>query len=259
MDERELQKALASIPLGGFRYFQSLGSTNDEGLAWAAQGAPDLSLVAADEQTAGRGRSGRKWFTPAGTALAFSLILRPTAPERLHPARTTGLGALALSDCLRGRGLVAQIKWPNDVLANGKKVAGILVESVWTAEALDSSVLGMGVNVTAASVPPADRLSFPATSLEDELGHAVGRTELLADVLKELINWRSRLGTDGFVRAWEERLAYRGQQVAIVRDDRSSLKGELLGLEPDGSLRVQEAGGKIHNVRFGEVHLRPLV
>ncbi|MBI3739624.1 MAG: biotin--[acetyl-CoA-carboxylase] ligase, partial [Chloroflexi bacterium] len=152
MNQRELQKALSSLPLGGLRYFESIGSTNDEALAWATEGARDLSLVVADEQTAGRGRSGRKWLTPPGSALAFSLILRPTEAERTRPARTTGLSALALSDSLRTRGLAAQIKWPNDVLISGKKVAGILVESVWTGDALDASILGMGVNVLAASV-----------------------------------------------------------------------------------------------------------
>jgi BirA family transcriptional regulator, biotin operon repressor / biotin---[acetyl-CoA-carboxylase] ligase len=259
MDETELQKVLSSLPLSGFRYLPSTGSTNDEALAWAAQGAPDLSLVVADEQTSGRGRSGRKWFTPPGAALAFSLILRAGAAERAHPARTTGLGALALCDCLGGHGLAAQIKWPNDVLLDGKKVAGILVESVWTGEALDASVLGMGVNVLAASVPPADQVSFPATSLEGELGSAVDRLELLGDLLAALIRWRPRLGTTEFIRAWEDLLAYRGRQVIVVRDSHASLKGELLGLEPDGGLRIRAEAGKIQRVQFGEIHLRPLV
>ena len=116
MNQNELKKSLSKLPLGDIRYFDSIGSTNDEALAWAATDAPDLSLVIADEQTAGRGRLDRKWFTPKGTALAFSLILRPTAAERPHLSRTVGLAALAVADSLRTRGLAAQIKWPNDIL-----------------------------------------------------------------------------------------------------------------------------------------------
>lgn len=259
MNERELQKALSALPLGGLRYFESIGSTNDEALAWATEGAQDLSLVVADEQTAGRGRVGRKWITPPGSALAFSLILRPTEAERTHPARTTGLGALALSDSLRTRGLAAQIKWPNDVLIKGKKVAGILVESVWTGEALDASILGMGVNVLAASVPPADQVSFPATSIEAESDVPIERAELFGDILAALIGWRPKLGTDEFMRTWEDSLAFRGQQVTVTRDQNSRLKGELLGLEPDGSLRIRNKKGQVHKVQFGEIHLRPVV
>ncbi len=259
MNQFGLQKALSSLPLGDVRYFESIGSTNDEALAWATEGAQDLSLVVADEQTAGRGRSGRKWLTPPGSALAFSLILRPTNAERTHPARTTGLGALALSDSLRTHGLAAQIKWPNDVLIGGKKVAGILVESVWAGDALDASILGMGVNVLAASVPPADQVLFPATSIETELGTPIERPELLGDILAALIGWRSKLGTDEFMRAWEDALAFRGQQVTVTKDQSPSLTGELLGLEPDGSLRIRDKEGQVHQVQFGEIHLRPVV
>ena len=257
MNRNEIQAALGDISLGGFRFFQSIGSTNDEALAWAAQGAPDFSLVVADEQTSGRGRSGRKWFTPPKTALAFSLILRPTADERTHPARTTGLGALALADSLQTLGLAPHIKWPNDVLLNGRKTAGILVESVWTGDTLDASILGMGVNVLAASVPPADQTLFPATSIERELGHPIERTGLLSDILAALIGWRSRLGANEFMQAWENLLAFRGEQVQVWAGNDNPLTGFLLGLESDGSLRLRDERGNPVTVQFGEIHLRP--
>ena len=110
MNAQELQAALRDLPLGGFRFFDSIGSTNDEALAWASQEAGNLSMVLADEQTNGRGRLGRKWFTPHQTALAFSLILRPTPAEIKYPARVTGLGALALTDAISKLGLCPQIK-----------------------------------------------------------------------------------------------------------------------------------------------------
>ena len=104
MNRTKIESALATLPLGVIRYFETIGSTNDEALAWASQGAPDLSLVVADEQTSGRGRMDRKWFTPPHTALAMSLILRPTDVERAHLPRTTGLLALSLTESLLDTG-----------------------------------------------------------------------------------------------------------------------------------------------------------
>ncbi len=242
--------------MGGFRFFKSIGSTNDEARTWSNQGAADLSLVVADEQTAGRGRSGRKWFTPPGTALAFSLILRPNAAERTHPARTTGLGAVALAESLRTFGIAAQIKWPNDVLINQHKVAGILVESVWMGDQLEALVLGIGVNVLAASVPPADQLLFPATSLESELKRPIDRAESLKEILSALIRWRPKIGTDEFIRTWESYLAFRGEQIQVQKDDERPLTGKLIGLNDDGSLRLF-ANDKSLAIQFGEIHLRP--
>src|SRR5688572_12632522 len=131
MDEKTLRKTLSDLPLREFRYFAQTGSTNDVALAWASDGAPDLALIYADEQTTGRGRMGRKWFTPPGAALACSLILRPKGRESENIGLFSGLGALALVRALKKHGLSAQIKWPNDVLINGRKTAGILVETVW--------------------------------------------------------------------------------------------------------------------------------
>ena len=256
MNARELQAALRDLPLGGLRFFENIGSTNDEALAWASQGAADLSIVIADEQTHGRGRLGRKWFTPPQTALAFSLILRPTADEIKYPARVTGLGALALKDAISTLGLHAQIKWPNDVLLDGKKAAGILVESVWMGDAPDTFVLGIGVNVLTSSVPPADQAFFPATSIETELGQAMDRVKLLYDVLSSLIAWRPKIGTDEFIKAWESLLAFRGKDIQLIKENDPPLKGILLGLEPDGSLRLK-ANNKILTVQIGEIHMRP--
>jgi BirA family biotin operon repressor/biotin-[acetyl-CoA-carboxylase] ligase len=258
MNETQLDKYLSSLPIGGLRYYDRTGSTNDEALAWASEGAPDLSLIVADEQTKGRGRMDRKWFTPPQSALAISLILRPTDSERAHPARTTGLLALSLAESLRKLGLSPQIKWPNDVLLSGRKVAGILVESTWIGEELEALVLGMGVNVLNASVPPADQVLFPATSIETELGDPVERIELLREILVSVLGWRPRLGTDAFHNAWEASLSFRGQQVQVEGGSVETVAGELLGLNPDGSLRLRDEHGKSVTVQFGEVHLRPV-
>jgi len=188
----------------------------------------------------------------------MSLILRPTEDERAHPTRATGLLALSLTASLHKFGLAPQIKWPNDVLLSGRKVAGILVEATWNGAELDGLVLGMGVNVLEASVPPPDRLLFPATSLETELGHPVDRIELLRDILLNVLSWRSQFGTQTFLDTWEQNLAFRGQQVQIGVDNESSVLGVLLGLNPDGSLRLRDEHGRPVTVQFGEVHLRPV-
>jgi BirA family biotin operon repressor/biotin-[acetyl-CoA-carboxylase] ligase len=257
MNPNELKKALSKLPLGDILYFDSIGSTNNEALAWATRGADDLSLVIADEQSAGRGRLDRKWFTPKGTALAFSLILRPSAGEKPYLTRMVGLAALAVTDSLRTHGLVSQIKWPNDVLLNGRKVAGILVESVWSGEEVDCLVIGIGVNVRKGAVPAADLLLFPATSLEESLGPEVERAKVLQDILAGMIALRPHLGSDSFIAAWENALAFRGEEVQVEQGDGSLLSGKLLGLESDGSLKLSNDAGKSITVRFGDVRLRP--
>jgi BirA family transcriptional regulator, biotin operon repressor / biotin---[acetyl-CoA-carboxylase] ligase len=265
MNEHQLSKTLTDLKLGGLRYFDSIGSTNDEALAWAMDGAADLSLVIADEQTHGRGRVDRKWFTPKGTALAFSLILRASAATRQHLSRTVGLAALAITESTLKLGLNAQIKWPNDILLNGRKTAGILVETVWSGNQAELLVIGIGINVMKAAVPPPETLLFPATSLEEALGYVPNREDLLHDILAGIIKWRPQMGSDLFLNAWEEKLAFHHEQVRVTTGLSHNIQpineelviGELLGLGPDGSLRLRGKDGKLMIVHFGDVSLRP--
>ncbi len=257
MDEKTFRKTLSDLPLGGVRYFAQTGSSNDAALAWASEGALDLSLIYADEQTMGRGRMGRRWFTPSGSALAFSLILRPDGRERENIGLFSGLGALALIAVLKKRAVTAQIKWPNDVLIKGRKIAGILVETVWMGAEADSVVLGMGINVQPESVPPPEELNFPATCIQSEAPAPVERFDLLHDLLAELIAWRPKLSSEVFLRAWEESLAFLGENVRVTMGA-EEITGRVVGLEADGRLRLDLGRGEIRGVGFGEVHLRPL-
>lgn len=257
MNASSLKKQLVKLNLGGLRWFDSVGSTNDEALAWATAGAKDFSLVVADEQTRGRGRLNRKWFTPKGSAIAMSLILRPSVAMRPHLSRTVGLAALSVSDACLTLGLSPRIKWPNDILLDGKKVAGILVETVWSGNETDSLVIGMGINASKDSVPPAAALQFPATSLEDALGFAPKREEFISLALDAILRWREQLGADGLIQAWEEGLAFRGEAVQIRAGGEESVSGILEGLESDGSLRLRDEHGNSMTVRFGDVSLRP--
>lgn len=256
MNQQELESALANLHLGAIRYYDSIGSTNDEALSWAKRGASDFSLVVADEQTLGRGRMDRRWFTPPRTALAFSLILHPTSKETPHLSRTVGLVALALTGALQMLNLESQIKWPNDILLNGRKVAGILIELSWFDDEVESLVVGVGVNIAKGALPSTDILGFPASSLESMLGYAPDRTILLHSILANIIALRPHMGTDSFLASWEKKLAYHGRQVRVEMGGGESVSGKVIGLESDGSLKLRDDDGKSVSVRFGDVRLR---
>lgn len=275
MNQQGLEQTLSGLPLGSIRYFAQIGSTMNEAATWAEQGAPDLSLVLADEQTAGRGRQGRRWITASGAALAFSLILHPgsylaspsvSASGNPFPpqtvARLTALGAVAACSALhRCYQLTAEIKWPNDVLLERRKVAGVLVEVNWQGDQLAAVILGIGINVTPAAVPTDIELTFPATSIEAELGHPVDRLILLRAILEDLLAWREQLSSPAFLQRWEQWLAFRGEWVSISQADGTWLEGQIgehssLGL--DGALRLQTRSGDTRYIQFGEVHLRPV-
>ncbi|MEW5867721.1 MAG: biotin--[acetyl-CoA-carboxylase] ligase [Chloroflexota bacterium] len=270
LTQRALEVALADLPLGPLRYFDCLGSTNSEAASWADAGAPDLSLVLADEQSAGRGRQGRQWFTPPGAALAFSLVLRqplglavqaaPDLPAGM--ARLTALGAVAVNQALRlSYQLPARVKWPNDVLLDGRKAAGILAEAHWQGDRLEAVILGIGVNVCAAAVPAEAGLIFPATSVETALGRPVERLELLHAILVQLLDWRQRLWEPIFLHTWEGRLAFKGEWVQMIFNDAQGAAqarlGLVLGLDAQGCLRLRDQAGEIFSVCTGEVRLRP--
>jgi BirA family biotin operon repressor/biotin-[acetyl-CoA-carboxylase] ligase len=258
VNEHDIRKAIFNLPLGGLRLFEKTGSTNDVALVWAAEGAPDLALVCAEEQTSGRGRGDRRWFTLPGTALAFSLVLRPLEGEEQSVPLFSGLGAIAVCEALERWGLQPEIKWPNDVLVNRRKVCGVLAEAVWMGDKVDSIVLGIGVNVKSGSVPPSGQLIFPATSIEAEMEKSVDRLGLLRDILKSLLNWRSLLTKDVFLMVWEKHLAFRAEQVEIRAEGVPVRTGKVEGLERDGSLRLRSQDGQVFTVQFGEVHLRPV-
>ena len=251
-----LRQALAGLPISEIRAYPQTGSTNTDALRWVESGAPDGALVVADEQTAGRGRLDRQWVTRAGTALAFSLVLRPRPAEMPQVGLFSALGGLAVAQALENLGLAPQIKWPNDVLVGGKKVCGILLESNWLGEQLAALVIGIGVNVLRGSVPEAGLL-FPAASLEELLGQPLAREALLRDILAALYGWRSRLGSPEFMQAWESRLAYRAEWVQIERAEGEPVTGVVVGIDAGGGLRLRLASDEEVIIYAGDVRLRP--
>jgi len=232
-----------------------IDSTNDEAKRLIEKGEPHGTLIIADEQTAGRGRSGRTWVTPPMSAIAMSLILRPTAPAHLHLTQISLLGGLAVLEGIkRATNLTPQLKWPNDVLINGKKVAGVLAESLFVGDRLEAVIVGMGVNVNAA--PPSDlKLEYPATCLADALGRHVDREALIAAILESFDARYSQLGTPLLTEAWSAHLAMKGQEVQVVGIT-DTIRGRLEGVTGEGALLIRLASGEIKTILTGDVHLR---
>jgi BirA family transcriptional regulator, biotin operon repressor / biotin---[acetyl-CoA-carboxylase] ligase len=273
MDQPSLESALADLHLPAIHYFPSIDSTNDEAWRWINAGAPHGALVIADEQTAGRGRFKHHWVTPVGSGLAFSLVFI-SPPLNSHVVQLlTGMGALAICNALQAKyTLPAQIKWPNDVLLNQRKVAGVLVEVRWNGGNLNAAIIGIGINIAPESISPVnlpvEGLSIPATCVENALGHSVDRLELLHAILQEVFGWLPKLSSPDFIHAWEDSLAYRGLWVGLsVIDTAQSTHpeavspptqvGKVIGLASDGSLKLQTISGKLVIAQVGEIHLRP--
>ena len=239
-----------------YRY-DTIGSTNDEAKRLAALGEPEGTLVVADSQTAGRGRSGRPWITPPGSALALTLILRPTIPA-VHVGQIALLGGLAAVEGIQTTtGLRPQLKWPNDVLIGGKKVCGVLAEAAFAGDKLDFVVLGMGVNVNAGP-PPELTLAYPATCLADEVGHDLDREAVLEAILNSFDARYPQLGTPSLAAAWSEHLAMRGQVVLAISEGAEAVAGRLEGVTGEGAVVLRLENGETCTLVAGELHLREL-
>lgn len=252
-NENLLLAKLNPVGLSDVRYYPVTTSTNDLALTWAGEGATDFSLIVADEQTAGRGRENRKWVTKPGAALAFSLILRPAKEELPFLSRFTALTALSLLDALDRSGVQGSLKWPNDVLLSGKKVAGILVEADWQGDQMAALVIGMGVNITPDAVPQDMALRYPATSVEAEVGQKIDRWAFLASILHALKRYRDLLTTADFIGLWNARLAFKGEEIRFrfTNGDIKSLT--VIGVQSDGRLALETAQGERLEAVAGEI------
>jgi BirA family biotin operon repressor/biotin-[acetyl-CoA-carboxylase] ligase len=259
MNQESLEYIKEQLQLGWVRYEETVPSTNDLAADWIAEGAPHYSLVAANHQTKGRGRDGRKWFTPPNSALAFSLILRIDKQiEGIQ--RFSGLGALAVCQALQQNYQQdAQIKWPNDVLLKGKKVSGVLPEALWIGNELEAMILGIGINLTAAAYPKDTLLLYPAISVEEVVGKPIQDDQFLLAVLANLKIWFERIGTPEFITTWEDNLAFRGEEVEIVQGEEQRAGGRLVGLESSGRIIIETKDQGRVSFAASEIHLRPFV
>jgi BirA family biotin operon repressor/biotin-[acetyl-CoA-carboxylase] ligase len=233
--------------------YDSIGSTNEEAKHLARDGAAEGTLVWAREQTAGRGRRGRAWISPRGN-LYLSLILRPDCPVG-SAAQLGFVASLAVGDALRA--ILPRIerltyKWPNDVLINGRKIAGVLLESeIVVPEKLSFIVVGVGVNLTASP----QGMEFPATSIMEEGLGKIMPEVMLEEFSAHFRSWNTRWRAEGFapVRAsWLAAAAIARGEPIRVQLDALRLCGRFLDLDQEGNLLLDSAG-ECRRIAAGEV------
>ncbi len=252
-------EASGLAPVLSIEVVDEVGSTNAVVTERALAGAPDGLVVVADHQTSGRGRLDRSWQTPRGSALTFSLLLRPSAPTRSWPWLPL-LTGYAVAKALKAEGFEAGVKWPNDVLIGERKVAGVLVERLETLDG-PAAVVGVGLNagMTAEELPVAS-----ATSLRVESGADPDRTKVLLSVLSAIREAYDAWEAGGDLSGMRLHESYAaacvtvGQSVRVELPDGVVLAGRALEIDPTGQL-VVEADGGLARIGAGDVvHVRPV-
>src|SRR5688572_15276936 len=238
-------------------WFESTASTNDVAARLAESGAEEGTIVVAERQTAGRGRHGRVWYSPPGAGLYASVIVRPASGESHdeNPAALLTLASgVAIAEAVRAvTGLPAQIKWPNDVLIGGRKLAGILAEAAVQAGALQFIVVGLGVNLQPAAYPP--QLALRVTSIEAETSRPADRALMLAEILAAFGERYADLCAgrfDAILSAWRQ-LAVSMTNAHVEWDSPAGVvRGRAFDVDSHGALLVN-VGGTIERIVSGEV------
>jgi BirA family biotin operon repressor/biotin-[acetyl-CoA-carboxylase] ligase len=267
-------RAAANIPLAAevtphlttqalgrrIEYHATVDSTNRVAGDLARQGAAEGTVVVADTQTAGRGRMGRHWVSPPGDNLSFSVLLTPN----VEPARVPQLALVAAVAVHEGLAaccpeVAARIKWPNDILIGGRKVAGILCEASLEADRVHRVILGIGINVNGARVPR--ELRAVATTLRSAGGREYSRPALLGAVLNHLEpryrEWLREGSLRGLLAYYERHSALDGRPVA-AENLSGVVRGTARGITPTGELVLETAAGPLVHLLAGDVHLLPV-
>jgi BirA family biotin operon repressor/biotin-[acetyl-CoA-carboxylase] ligase len=256
----DLISRLGKIKVVGrdIRVFQETTSTNDVMERLASDGVKEGVVIFAEAQLAGRGRLGRKWISPSRKGLWFSVLLRPN----MRPQEATQLtvaAATALARAIRSEtGLAPEIKWPNDLLLGGRKVAGILTELSAELDHVKYLILGIGVDVNLNASDFPTELRKIATSLKLELGETLSRPPLAAAILRELDRDYARTVTGQFESVaddWEERCSTLGRNVSIRIGERT-IYGRAESLDNDGALLLRTQHGHLERITGGDVTLR---
>lgn len=235
---------------------ETIDSTNTEALKQARLGADEGLCIVAREQTAGRGRQGRKWRSEKDAGLCYSIVLRPRIDLKLLPLITLMAG-VAVYDTMEELGLRPDIKWVNDILINEKKICGILAESTETEKGL-AVIVGIGINLEPSNFPP--EMADTAISIEEcsaDSAQAI-RPASLAEALTTHITYfydiiHGENGPARIIKEWRRRSSYfSGKPVRVVLENQS-LEGLTEGLEPNGALRVRRNDGTLEIVQAGDV------
>jgi len=232
--------------------YPSLPSTNDIAKHKAKEGAKEGTVIVAEEQTAGRGRIGRGWLSPRGS-VALSIILYP--PLAYLPSLIMVASLAVAYSIEQVTSLKAQIKWPNDVLLNDKKVCGILVESDVRGDKVDYAVIGIGLNVN-LKLSEFPQIAPMATSISRELGREVSRREMVQSLLTEAEKLYLALAEgDSVFKQWRDNLVTLGKKVQVSSGE-ATYRGIAESVASDGSLLLRQPDGSLLKIVAGDVTLR---
>ncbi|WP_018751369.1 biotin--[acetyl-CoA-carboxylase] ligase [Paenibacillus sanguinis] len=235
----------------------SVSSTQEEARRLAEEDAPHGTLVLAEEQTAGRGRQGRHWYSPPGKGIWMSLLLRPDRQPVSIAPQLTLLTAVAVCRAVRKFGIDAGIKWPNDVLVDGRKLCGILVESIAEDELIRYAIAGIGIDVNLQREDIPQELLPKVTSLQIASGRRIERTELIVAVLAELEQLYQLYTEKGFMpigHLWEALSVTLGRRITVLTPD-GEIVGQATALAENGALILREDSGNTRTIFSGEVQL----
>lgn len=259
MTEKWDSVSFPDLPSVEVRSYQTIDSTNRAALEWALEGAADLSLVTALEQTSGRGRMQRRWISNPNSCIAMSLIICPTKAEQSVLHLFSPLAGLAVAESLQQNHLLKPfMKWPNDILIDGKKVCGILCESAWNGSVLEGMVIGIGMNLRKEAIPPIENQNFPAGSLETAGCTNLDTKQHIHEIIQKFIMLRPILTTPDFLTRWEQFLAYKNQKITLSAINREPEICTLIGLDSQGNLLVEDQQGQRRSYIAGEISLRPV-
>ena len=235
--------------------FDAIDSTNDHANKLAKQGAKEGTVVLSESQSKGKGRLGRTWFSPSGANIYLSVILRPQMPTS-QITLLTFAAAIAVARAIRDvTGLDADIKWPNDILIKGKKVAGILSEMGAKSDTIRFVVIGIGINVNLDKKDIPSELMDKATSIKIESNNAIDRKNLICRVLENLEKWYNlfeRNGANDIIKEWKSLAITIGRDVK-VQSGNSFIEGRAVDIDENGALLIKDRNGVIQKVLSGDV------
>ncbi len=232
-------------------HFETMGSTMDEAFTLGLKGEPEGAVVCAEGQTKGRGRLGRSWMSPKGKGIYCSIILRPNFSPT-QTAQLTLMTAVAICDAIKkATGLQPAIKWPNDVLFDNHKVAGILTELSAEMDRVKFVVVGIGLNVNTLTA----QLPQGATSLRAQTKESLSRIKMIQEMLRSFEDWYLILQRKGFtpvLKKWKEMSATLGKNVK-VKNPSGEIDGLAVDVDTDGSLMIRKSNGVIVRCLTGDV------
>lgn len=258
LSEQAIEEGLSTKVVGRhIVYRERVDSTNNVAKKLADEGAPEGTIVVAEEQTGGRGRINRLFLSPFAKGVWFSLILRPNIPP-MEVSKMTLLAAVAVARAIRHHGLTdCGIKWPNDILVKGRKMVGILTELNGSAEKVNYIIMGIGVNTGITAEDLSKDLQPIVTSFARE-GVRVSRLALLETLLKEIEELYQTVCRDGFapvLAEWRALSCMLGQDVTVTSIDKT-FSGKAVDIDENGNLLVATPEG-VEVVMAGDIHVRP--